>query len=89
MVREHLLTDFLFFIIIISSFESHIFHILFETALVEHDVLVDLDHLDHGSHNDPSAVVQHDHLPKQLALKMDGAKASHLYPAVRSEPLRP
>ena len=26
------------------------------------------------------------HLPKQLALKMDGAKASHLYPAVRSEP---
>ena len=25
------------------------------------------------------------HLPKQLALKMDGAKASHLYPAVRSE----
>ena len=26
------------------------------------------------------------HLPKQLALKMDGAKASHLSPAVRSEP---
>ena len=24
-------------------------------------------------------------VPKQLALKMDGAKASHLYPAVRSE----
>ena len=26
------------------------------------------------------------HLPKQLALKMDGAKASHLYPAVQLEP---
>ena len=26
------------------------------------------------------------HLPKQLALKMDGAKASHLYPAAGAEP---
>jgi hypothetical protein len=25
------------------------------------------------------------HLPKQLALKMDGAKASHLYPTVDAE----
>ena len=25
------------------------------------------------------------HLPKQLALKMDGAKASHLYPTVEAE----
>ncbi|NEO72951.1 MAG: hypothetical protein F6K52_26660 [Moorea sp. SIO3H5] len=25
------------------------------------------------------------HLPKQLALKMDGAKASHLYPTVAAE----
>ena len=25
------------------------------------------------------------HLPKQLALKMDGAKASHLYPALQLE----
>ena len=80
------MNGFFIFFIFISSFESDIFHILFETALVEHDVLVDLDHLDHGSHNDPSAVVQHDHLPKQLALKMDDAKASHLYPAVQLEP---
>ena len=79
------MNGFFIFLIFISSFASDIFHILFETALVEHDVLVDLDHLDHGSHNDPSAVVQHDHLPKQLTLKMDCAKASHLYPAVRSE----
>ena len=69
------MNGFFIFFIFISSFESDIFHILFETALVEHDVLVDLDHLDHGSHNDN---MQHDHLPKQLALKMDGATASHL-----------
>ena len=27
------------------------------------------------------------HLPKQLALKMDGAKAFHLYPTVGAEPI--
>ena len=85
------MNDFFVIFIFISSFGSDIFHILFETALVEHDVLVDLDHLDHGSRNDPSAVVQHDHLPEQLALKMDGAKASYLYLAVdvRAGPLWP